>query len=390
MTKGVVLVVDDEAQIRDILSFYLKRAGFQVLIAENGVLALEAMDKVMPDLILSDLKMPEMTGDELCRIVKGKPETRDIHFVLVSALDGTVSKIGGLNLGADDMIAKPFHAQEVMAKVESAFRIISMQKEIKRQNLELTRFQERMQGELALAARLQFGLLPPMPGKVPDFIYTHRYTPAEGIGGDIYAISTLPDGTLAIIIADVSGHGVAAALISAMVKTSFESQIRLGFDPLEWAIGMNRDLARNTLTEQFATAFLARIDLKTQEMRYVSAGHNAPFRVPGGATGVGAAQVLPGSGFMLGIDEDLPFSAQSSPFHRGDRLVLFTDGLVEVEREDRNLLGDEGLLSLCAQLPANGDEAADWLMQEVTAFNGTAPFVDDVTLVVVDCPKQDV
>ena len=86
------------------------------------------------------------------------------------------------------MIPKPFHAQEVMAKVESAFRIIGMQKEIKRQNLELTRFQERMTAELALAARLQVGLLPPIPGQARSIRYTHRYLPAEGIGGDIYAI----------------------------------------------------------------------------------------------------------------------------------------------------------------------------------------------------------
>ena len=88
MSKGVVLVVDDEAQIRDILGFYLKRAGYQLLVAENGVKALEIMAKVQPDLILSDLRMPEMAGDEFCRIIKGAPETRDIYFVLVSAMDG--------------------------------------------------------------------------------------------------------------------------------------------------------------------------------------------------------------------------------------------------------------------------------------------------------------
>ena len=193
MHKGVVLVVDDEAPIRDILSFYLKRAGYQVLLAENGRMALEEMAKLQPDLILSDLRMPEMAGDELCQAVKGDPRTRDIFFVLVSAMDGLASKIGGLNLGADDMISKPFHAQEVMAKVESAFRIIAMQKEIKRQNLELTRFQDRMTAELALAARLQMGLLPGIPGLVSGLRYTHRYLPAEGIGGDIYTIQALPD-----------------------------------------------------------------------------------------------------------------------------------------------------------------------------------------------------
>ncbi|MDP2874595.1 MAG: response regulator, partial [Holophaga sp.] len=285
MSKGIVLVVDDEAQIRDILGFYLKRAGYQVLTAENGIEALEVMGKVQPDLILSDLRMPGMAGDEFCRIIKGGAETRDIYFVLVSAMDGSATKIGGLNLGADDMIAKPFHAQEVMAKVESAFRIIGMQKEIKRQNLELTGFQERMNTELGIAARLQMGLLPSLPGAAPGFRYTHRYLPAEGIGGDIYSIVPLVDGSLALLIADVSGHGVTAALISAMVKTSFESHVRPGGNPLSWAIGMNRDLARNTLSEQFATAFLARIDPSNGAMQYVVAGHVGPIHIPNGAQG---------------------------------------------------------------------------------------------------------
>ena len=91
MNKGVVLVVDDEAQIRDILGFYLKRAGYHVLLSENGVQALEQMDRLQPDLILSDMRMPGMAGDEFCRAVKGNPATRDIYFMLVTAMDGTAS-----------------------------------------------------------------------------------------------------------------------------------------------------------------------------------------------------------------------------------------------------------------------------------------------------------
>ncbi len=385
MSKGVVLVVDDEPPIRDILSFYLKRAEYQVLVAENGVRGLEEMAKLSPDLIISDLRMPEMAGDEFCRQVKGEPSTRDIYFMLVSALDGSMSKIGGLNIGADDMISKPFHAQEVMAKVDSAFRLIAMQKEIKRQNTELTVFQERVKGEMELAARLQMGLLPTLPGSAPGIRYTHRYLPADGIGGDIYAITPLPDGSTALMIADVSGHGVTAALISAMVKTSFESHVRVSLDPLAWAVGMNQDLARNTLAEQFATAFLARIRPEEDAMDYVVAGHPAPFRIPGGsAGGARKPELLEGKGFMLGIDVDLPFTAQRAPFHLWDRLVLCTDGLVEVEREDRTYLGEEGLMRFCADLPEDAERAADQLIDQVRAFNGPAAFGDDVTLVVVD------
>lgn len=382
MHKGLVMVVDDEAPIRDILSFYLKRAGYQVQLAENGRQALEEMAKLPPDLIISDLRMPELAGDEFCQIVKGDPATRDIYFVLVSAMDGSASRIGGLNLGADDMIAKPFHAQEVMAKVASAFRIIEMQKEIKRQNQVLTRYQERMTAELSLAANLQMGLLPEAPGEVSCLHYHHRYLPAEGIGGDIYSILPMPGGGVAIMIADVSGHGVTAALISAMVKTSFGNQIQLSDSPQRWAEGMNRDLARSTLEEQFATAFLAHFDPATHQLRYVVAAHEPAFRIPAGTPK--SPEALRGKGFMLGIDESLPFEELSAPFEPGDRIILYTDGLVEVEREDRKYLGNDGLLGYCADLPSDGEEAVEHLLEHARAFHSPNPFVDDVTLVLLD------
>ena len=385
MAKGVVLVVDDEAPIRDILSFYLKRAGYQVLTAGNGAEALTEMGHLKPDLIISDLRMPEMPGDELCKRVKSDPATQDIYFIILSALDGTASRIGGLSLGADDMIPKPFHAQEVLAKVESTFRLIGMQKEIKRQNRELTAFQTRVQEEMELAAALQMGLLPKLPGEAPGVRYTHRYLPASGIGGDIYDVLPMADGGTAVMIADVSGHGVTAALISAMVKTSFESQVRLGGGPLAWAQGMNEDLCRSTLAEQFATAWLGRMEPGSNKVRYVAAGHCAPFRIVGGAQGgLRRSEVLRGKGFMLGLDANLPFVEQDAEFGPGDRLVLYTDGLVEVEREDRTMLEEAGLRRICAELPAGADAAADAVVSQARAHNAPAAFIDDVTLVILD------
>jgi len=385
MAKGLVLVVDDEAPIRDVLSFYLKRAGYQVLTAANGLEALGEMSRSRPDLIISDLRMPEMPGDEFCKRIKSDPGTQDIYFIILSALDGTASRIGGLSLGADDMISKPFHAQEVLAKVDSSFRLIAMQKEIKRQNRELTAFQQRVHDEMELAAALQMGLLPKLPGEAPGASYTHRYLPAAGIGGDIYAVLPLPDDSLAMMIADVSGHGVTAALISAMVKTSFENQVRLGGEPLAWARGMNEDLCRSTLAEQFATAWLGRLDPRSNRLQYVAAGHCAPLRIVGGSKGgLQRSEVLRGRGFMLGLDVQLPFVEQDAEFLPGDRLILYTDGLVEVEPEDRAMLEEAGLRRICAELPAGAEEAADAVIDQTRAYNHPATFVDDVTLVILD------
>jgi phosphoserine phosphatase RsbU/P len=183
----------------------------------------------------------------------------------------------------------------------------------------------------------------------------------------------------------VSGHGVTAALISAMVKTSFESQVRQGGTPESWARAVNRDLVASTFAEQFATAFIGRIDVAAQRIHYVIAGHPPPFRLKGGALGgLHRPEMLSGKDFMLGIEPDITFTEGTAPFEPGDRLLLYTDGLVEVEREDRHLLGEEGLVKLASDLPADADAAADRIIDQARAFNDPVPFDDDVTLVVID------
>jgi sigma-B regulation protein RsbU (phosphoserine phosphatase) len=169
------------------------------------------------------------------------------------------------------------------------------------------------------------------------------------------------------------------------VKTSFENQVRLGGEPLAWAHGMNEDLCRSTLAEQFATAWLGRLDPAADRLRYVVAGHCAPLRIVRGAQGgLQRSEVLRGKGFMLGLDAQLPFTEHEAEFQAGDRLVLYTDGLVEVEREDRAMLEEAGLRRICAELPADTEAAAEEVIGQARAFNHPAPFVDDVTLVILD------
>ncbi|MDR2560618.1 MAG: fused response regulator/phosphatase [Holophagales bacterium] len=393
--RGVVLVADGEAAIRDMLLFYLKRSGYQVIQAEDGQDALIEMTRVRPDLILADLPLPEIPGDQLCKMVKGSSETREIYFILMIPTDseaGIDVTVDALSVGADDTISKPLRSQEMLARVESAFRIIEMQKEIKLQNRELTIYREKVQGEMELASRLQMSLLPDV-GTIAPYQYTHRYQPVGGIGGDIYAITPLPYGGVALLIADVSGHGVTAALISAIVKTSFEYHIRGRGGPLAWAQSMNRDLKRNTMDEQFATALLAKFDPAAGTLTYVCAGHVPPIYVPSGVSGAtenstpAAPIALGGGSPPLGMDEGMSFAEHTIDFALGDRLVLYTDGLVESESESGNNLGSEGLLQCCSALPADLEDAASQLFLRAREFIEPNEFADDVTLVVVDYLK---
>jgi sigma-B regulation protein RsbU (phosphoserine phosphatase) len=187
------------------------------------------------------------------------------------------------------------------------------------------------------------------------------------------------------MVADVSGHGVTAALISAIVKTSFQNHIRSRGGPLTWAQGMNRDLARNTLEEHYATAFLAKLDADAATLAYVCAGHEPPVHIAGGASGRPRKPAhLRGSNHPLGMDAESAFTENIVRFAPGDRLVLYTDGLTESESEQQKALEAKGLLKLCADLPQDLGAAAERLLGGARQFISPREFSDDVTLVVVD------
>ena len=388
-TKGVVLIADGQAATRDVLHFYLKRSGYQVIQVADGHEALVELSKVQPDMIIADLGLTELSGDRLCRAVKHNPDTKNIYFILMLPMSEIVdmdidTTVDALRIGADDTITKPLRSHELLARVGSAFRIISMQKEITQQNRELMAYRENMQRDIELAAHLQASLLPEAGGLGP-YRYTYRNHPFVGIGGDVFAMVELPYGGVALMVADVSGHGVTAALISATVKTTFQNHIRSRGGPLSWAQGMNRDLAHNTLEEQYATALLVKLDSDAGTMTYVCAGHEPPIHIAGGATAKPRKPAaLHSSNHPLGMDAESTYTENTIQFVPGDRLVLYTDGIVESESESHKTLETKGLLKLCADLPMDLGDSAEFVFQKAKQFISPKEFSDDVTLVVVD------
>jgi phosphate regulon transcriptional regulator PhoB len=122
MTKKQIIVVDDEKDIVELVSFNLAQEGFSVLKAFNGRSAIEMIKAGKPDLIILDLMMPEMNGMEVCRVVRGNIEMSDIPVIMLTAKSDQLDKILGLEIGADDYITKPFHVRELLARVRSVLR----------------------------------------------------------------------------------------------------------------------------------------------------------------------------------------------------------------------------------------------------------------------------
>jgi len=371
-TRGAILIVDDEVRITEILDLYLRKQGYTTRTATNGLDALEKMADFIPDLIISDLMMPGMDGIELCKEVKTRKEFNNPYFMMLTAKATVDSKIEGLKIGADDYITKPFNVKELVARVNSAMRIKALQNEILEKNMELERYKAAMENELQLAARFQESLIP-TDGPLNERITLKTvFQPTIHIGGDIFDVRTTPEGDVVFFVADVTGHGIVAALISAMIKLSFIQAVTTTADPSVIAGKINSDIVTTTSEEHFASMFLGRFRSDAQALTVVRAGHPPALLRKAN----GRVLALNPPGFLLGIDADATFPSQEIPVAAGDRLLLYTDGISEAENPERGLFGEERIRTFMER----SDAEPRGLLHQVQAWTG-GHYDDDVTLI---------
>ena len=236
--------------------------------------------------------------------------------------------------------------------------------------------------ELEMAQQIQRSILPRELPRVPGLAVAARYVPMTSVAGDFYEFHQIDATRLAILVADVSGHGVPAALIASMVKIAFAAQAEHAAQPGRVLQSMNR-IFQGKLERSFITAAYAVVDRAARSIAYSSAGH-PPAII---ARADGTLDYLSTGGIMLGF-VDTPYPETTTAFVPGDRLLLYTDGLIEAPEADGDaLFGDDELsrtIAGGAALPA--DAFADALLSRVTAWAAPSggSLADDVTFVVVD------
>jgi sigma-B regulation protein RsbU (phosphoserine phosphatase) len=234
--------------------------------------------------------------------------------------------------------------------------------------------------ELETARRIQASILPARAPDVAGLRVAVRYEPMTAVAGDFYDFAAR-NGRLGLLVADVSGHGVPAALVASMVKVAFEAQGRHADEPAAVLRGMNGVLCR-TLEGPFVTAVYADLDAGSGRLRLGGAGHPpALLRRPEGTT-----EALVENGLLMGFDEAADYSALERTVGPGDRLVLFTDGVIEATSPSDEPFGLERLAAVLQEHGADlaAGPLADRILAELRRFRGGPGFEDDVTLVVVD------
>lgn len=238
----------------------------------------------------------------------------------------------------------------------------------------------RLQKDIEIARRIQQHLLPPVPTNLSGLDVALRYVAADKASGDTYDFVPLPGGRLAVMIGDVTGHGVGAALLTHAVQAAMRSYLELLDDPAEVITRINQRLVAGVETGNFMSLLLAIVDPAAGTLQYVNAGH--PGLVLCGAGGV---KVLDKTGMVLGVVGDQTY--QVSPtvaLQRGDLLFLHTDGVDEAMSPGREVFGSARIARALGQCRSQSAEASlAQLDAELRQHVGNGGFEDDFTMIAV-------
>jgi sigma-B regulation protein RsbU (phosphoserine phosphatase) len=244
---------------------------------------------------------------------------------MLTTLGATESKVLGLDAGADDYIEKPKtpqEIQEVFARIRAQLRIADLRRELAERNRQLEIAQAKLELELKLARKVQLGLMPRPPKARGALRLAVRYQPANALGGDVYDFTPLEDGRLFILIADISGHGVNAALLSGMVKTLAAPLMASGMTPGKVLAGLDAAVGQYFPEGFFCTALALVIDEASGVFDYAGVGH--PPALVAGPSGTRQLDSEPG---LLGVGMFEDVAGGREQLHPGESLLIYTDGL---------------------------------------------------------------
>ena len=253
----------------------------------------------------------------------------------------------------------------------------------------VTAEKERINAELSLASSIQAHMLPCIFPAFPDrdeFDVYASMTPAKEVGGDFYDFFMVDDSHMAVVMADVSGKGVPAALFMVIAKTLIKNYAQSGIKPEEVFTTVNRLLCDGNKAGLFVTAWLGVLELTTGKLTYVNAGHNPPLiKQNGGEFTYLKSRVS----FVLAGMETIKYRQNEITIAPGDRLFLYTDGVTEATNSSIELYGEERLSAFMnSHSGENAEEILHDLKADIYAFQGEAPQFDDITMLMLDYKKK--
>lgn len=257
--------------------------------------------------------------------------------------------------------------------------------ELNKKNIELERAYEENKKELAMAQKIQTSLIPNVFPETKKLSFHGLYLPMETIGGDLYDVHQISENKWGIVILDVCGHGVPAALITTMAKISFNANSKKYFKASEVIAAVNNELCEAIQdVGDYFTAFYCIIDTNTHTIDYVNAAHNDLYILRSDTT----LETMVQTGPVVGVIKNLEYPSETINFSIGDRLVMYTDGVIEARNEHRELYDSDRLKEM---IIANKDkDLRDFvtiIYDDILKFKNNAPDDDDIAMLAIDMNK---
>lgn len=364
MAEHSILVVEDDNTVRELLKYRLGKQ-YDVFAVTNGEEALDLVEETMPDLIISDIMMPEMDGFALQSALQSDKNTRVIPFIFLTARADQEARQEGQRKGVDDYITKPFDMETLLSRVERLLERVEM-------------FQTQLDAEIG--QDFSNRLLPERVPAVEGYDLRFHSESREQGGGDLFDWTKTDEDTYFLTIGDVMGKGLRAKFYAfsflSYVRGTLHTLLEESTSPAAVMAQLNHMLFNDdVLDDTFATFLLLHWDPHAHTLTYANAGHCRPvLMTPDGP------EVVEHGDLILGVEEDAEFSEASTDLDPGTALVAYTDGLSEQRTQQGDMLGEEGVLDIVTEAYQQTDPIAS-LLEKALERSASDQFEDDILVV---------
>ena len=394
-----ILIVEDNLLTRLMIERSLKKWDYDVIAVDNIHAAIEIITNEKIQFVITDWIMPGGNGTLLCQSVRALNLPFYTYIILVTYLDDAQSVVQGMDAGADDFIRKPIQLDELQARIKAGERVLNLEKELQDNNLRLRELSnaliaanEVINRDLKMAATMQRSLLPPVATQIEGIAIDWLFYPSTHLSGDIFNFFPLDERYVGFYIIDVAGHGIASAMQS-FTLSRFLYPNSQGGDHLKTIVATaDRPVIRTApevisdLNQQFQTdannilyftMIYGVIDTYAKQIDLCQAGHPHPVFVRAGK----AAEFIVSGGLPVGVLDQANYESVQLGYASGDRLFLYSDGIVECESPEGEMFGNERLREF---IEHNRHLKACDVMREldetIRCWHGSDDFEDDISM----------
>ncbi|MCU0847103.1 MAG: SpoIIE family protein phosphatase [Spirochaetes bacterium] len=378
---GRIILVDDEPVNVQVMVNHLTLQGYGVETQTNGIGLLESIDRgPLPDLVILDVMLPGMSGYDICRIIRERHTRFELPVLMLTARKNPEDIAAGLDAGANDYVSKPVTGRELVSRVGN---LVSLKNSVREHDTLVM-----IRQEMELAKEIQRTLIAPIPPEISGMEVSAIYRPMSAVGGDFYDIRPAGGPVAGILVSDITGHGIPAAYVSAMLQAVYSCYRETVQEPRELLKRINEIMCGYT-HGQYATACSATIDAGEMKMHSSNAGH-CPVLI--WRMKDGSVTEVAGGGKPIGVAPGEEYPQSTLDLNEGDRIIFYTDCAVEAKNESGEMLGYGRFKEIIKKhARGTGGDFTGSVFGEILEWRGKKSggvFNDDFTLIAVEMKKS--